>query len=581
MKKLSQIAGLCGFVLLLFGIVEFLFRREFSLYTIVHLAGGGSLLIFSLAFNLGGVWSSLGERSTRYSANAIIYTVIFLAILVLINFAATTHPVREDLTEGGLFSLSDQSQKVLDNLKEDVQVLAFYQAAKGTALDDLLKNYANYSPRFTYEFIDPVKHPEQARKHEVTTTDILVVKCGDRETKIPGDSEEDITNAILKVANPNKKKIRFLTTHGERDLASDEERGYLVAQKALENENYEVMPLELYMIKDVPADTDVLVVAGPEKALAKNELEAIERYIDQGGSVLFLLDPGGSPGMDKFLEKWGVKVGSNVVVDQVFRLFYGPSLGVDPVVSTYGAHDITKEFKGQTLFHMARSVELADPLPSGVTGVSLARTSASSWAETDLERFFAKSEVARSDEDLTGRLRHPAQNAEPAGTAPGQAAEYGREYLLARGGQPQSGYATETLADLHPVSGQVRQDAQVRRGGVGPEAFQQVVESSFRHVGKEGPVGPLQRCTGGCHRVYAQPQSARTDRPGQEAFVRMRAVNAHCQHIGGSDCVVHVTDPQSGGKADGTGIHEAGKDPRTRFEVQFAAQRSGGPARDG
>ncbi len=402
MKKLSQIAGLCGFVLLLFGIVEFLFRREFSLYTIVHLAGGGSLLIFSLAFNLGGVWSSLGERSTRYSANAIIYTVIFLAILVLINFAATTHPVREDLTEGGLFSLSDQSQKVLDNLKEDVQVLAFYQAAKGTALDDLLKNYANYSPRFTYEFIDPVKHPEQARKHEVTTTDILVVKCGDRETKIPGDSEEDITNAILKVANPNKKKIRFLTTHGERDLASDEERGYLVAQKALENENYEVMPLELYMIKDVPADTDVLVVAGPEKALAKNELEAIERYIDQGGSVLFLLDPGGSPGMDKFLEKWGVKVGSNVVVDQVFRLFYGPSLGVDPVVSTYGAHDITKEFKGQTLFHMARSVELADPLPSGVTGVSLARTSASSWAETDLDRFFAKSEVARSDDDLTG-----------------------------------------------------------------------------------------------------------------------------------------------------------------------------------
>ena len=55
----------------------------------------------------------------------------------------------------------------------------------------------------------------------MTATDILVIKCGERESKIPGISEEDITNAILKVANPTKKKIRFLTSHGERDLAGE------------------------------------------------------------------------------------------------------------------------------------------------------------------------------------------------------------------------------------------------------------------------------------------------------------------------------------------------------------------------
>jgi ABC-type uncharacterized transport system involved in gliding motility auxiliary subunit len=427
MKKSSQIAGLFGFVLLLFGLVEFLFSREFSLYTIIHLAGGGSLLLFSLAFNLGGVWSSLGERSTRYGANAVLYTGIFLAILVLVNIVSSSHPFRTDLTEGGLFSLSDQSRKVLDNLEEDVEVLAFFQAAKGTKLEDLLKNYANYSSRFTYKFIDPVKHPEKASQHEVTTTDILVVKCGDRETKIPGVGEEDITNAILKIANPLQKKIRFLSTHGERGLDDEENQGYYVAKKALENENYEVLPLELYMLEDVPEDTSVLVVASPEKQLEQSELDAIERYIDKGGNALFLMDPGSAPGMDGFLAKWGVDVGNNVVVDQVFRLFYGPALGVDPVVASYGVHEITTDFQGQTLFHMARSVNLAEPLPQGVAGVSLAKTSASSWAETDLERFFSKSEVARSEEDLGGPVSIAVALTVEAKAAPDEEAKEGDE----------------------------------------------------------------------------------------------------------------------------------------------------------
>ena len=75
MKKISQVAGLCGVVLLLFGIVALMFTRDFTFYTVVHLVAGGVLVVFSLVFNMGGLWSVLGERSTRYSANAVRYDV--------------------------------------------------------------------------------------------------------------------------------------------------------------------------------------------------------------------------------------------------------------------------------------------------------------------------------------------------------------------------------------------------------------------------------------------------------------------------------------------------------------------------
>ena len=405
MKRASQIAGWWGVVLLLFGVVSLLFTGEageFVTYSMVQLVVGALLVVVSLVFNMGGLWASLGRRSTRYSANAILYSGIFLGLLVVVNVLAYNHSWRKDFTEGRLFSLSGQSQRVLDALEQDVEVLAFFQQAQGTRLEDLLKNYAHASNRFRYEFIDPVRHPERARRHEVTASDVIVVKSGDRETKITGTTEEDLTRAIIRVAKAEQKTIYFLAGHGERDLEDETERGYQVVQKALENENFLVEPLTLFLLEDVPDDAAALVVADPEKPLVQSELDAIRRYVDRGGSALFLVNPDGAPDITALVADWGVKVGRNVVVDQVFRLFAGPALGVDPIVEDFGFHEITRDFQGRLLFHMVSSVEVAGDLPPGVTAVSLAKTSPKSWAETDLERLFERGEVLQNEEDVPG-----------------------------------------------------------------------------------------------------------------------------------------------------------------------------------
>ena len=147
--------------------------------------------------------------------------------------------------------------------------------------------------------------------------------------------------------------------HGEPDIEDKESaaRAARRPRQALENENYEVKKVLLASMEAVPDDCSVVVVAGPTRPFLAQELPQLDAYLKGGGRALFLLSPQKAEEFVAFLEPWGVKVGDDVVVDQVVRLFQGPALGLAPLVETYDAtHEITKELKGRTLFPMTRSV---------------------------------------------------------------------------------------------------------------------------------------------------------------------------------------------------------------------------------
>jgi ABC-type uncharacterized transport system involved in gliding motility auxiliary subunit len=115
-------------------------------------------------------------------------------------------------------------------------------------------------------------------------------------------------------------------------------------------------------------------------------------------------NPADESGLIKLLGDWGVTVGTDVVVDQVVRLFAGPALGLNPVVSTYGVHPITHSFNQRTVFPMVRSVEPAKDLKAGLSVIPIARTSDTSWAETDLEGIFKRQTATLDDKDRRGPI---------------------------------------------------------------------------------------------------------------------------------------------------------------------------------
>jgi len=352
---------------------------------IIGAAGIVAIAVYIIV-NLSGLKEGLKRRSFIYSSNMLLIIVLVLAILVVLNFFLARHHYRVDFTSSKIHSLSEQSVSVAKNLKQEVVIKAFFRDSNVSrqTMENLLKIYAYHSARIKYEFIDPDKNPGLVRKYDVTQDGTTVFECGDKENRITTTSEEDVTNALIKVTRASRKVIYFLEGHGENSTDDTGDVGFSTAKTELEKIGYEVKKLTLALADNFPKDCALLIVPGPRKGLLPNELETIKNFLKGGGRVLFMVDPETSSGLETFLAEYGIRLDKDLVVDTVSRLLGGDYFM--PVVTEYESHDITKNFRYATFFPLARSVEISDTKPEGLTLNALARTSANSWAEKQLEK---------------------------------------------------------------------------------------------------------------------------------------------------------------------------------------------------
>jgi ABC-type uncharacterized transport system involved in gliding motility auxiliary subunit len=346
---------------------------------------GLAALAFYVALNLSSLRKGFRRRSFIYSGNMLLVVVLVLAILVLANYFLSKHNYRIDFTASKVHSLSDQSVTVLKNLKTDVSLKCFFRETNYSraAMENLLKIYAYHSPRIKYEFIDPDRNPGLVKRYGVTQDGSTILEAGDKESRITGTTEEDVTNALIKVTRASKKVIYFLEGHGEEALDETGDDGYSDVKTELEKLGYEVKKQTLALANTFPKDCALLVVAGPQKDLLPEELDRVKKYIQDGGRVLFMIDPETVTGLTPFLAQYGFKLDNDVVVDTVSRLLGGDYFM--PVVSEYEDHPITRKFGYATFFPFARSVETSETHPEGETLTALAKTSPNSWAERELQ----------------------------------------------------------------------------------------------------------------------------------------------------------------------------------------------------
>jgi ABC-type uncharacterized transport system involved in gliding motility auxiliary subunit len=382
LKSWGRIAGLFGVVVLFSAVFNWLFvtGSVASAGVIARLAAGVAGIALWLVTNRGE--KPLG-RGAFYGAVSAVSALVLVGALAGVNYIAVKKPKSWDLTKDRIFTLSDQTTSVLKGLQAPVKVQAFYAGSEPEypELDSRLRQYKAQTDKLTVEFVDPFKHPARVKESNISQSGPrIIVTSGNKEARAKETSEEALTNALIEVSRGSTKKVYFTKGHGEHAVADNTERGLKQFVDNLKSEGYQTDEIVLAEHKEMPADAQALVIAGPVAALTEGEAKLVKEWIEKGGKLVAMVDPGVQSGLESAFEGWGIHVGKDEVIDPEAQ---NPEVAI---AQTYADHPITQPrsspFALATIFPLARSVSKTQAVPAGWTVTELAKTGPRAWGET-------------------------------------------------------------------------------------------------------------------------------------------------------------------------------------------------------
>ena len=429
-RSIRQALALAGTLILVLGALIWIFIRDLESYSYIVMGIGLVILLVDAAISFDAVRFAVFGRRGRYGLNTAIVLIAFVAIAVVLNFViywAVGRPdppgfLRVDTTSTKQFIISDQTLNTLKNLREPIEVIAFFRRntpqrqAAWRATEDLLSEFRRRSTvqPLTFRLVDPELEPNVATEYSITQFPSLAIEATDsrRVEVIPGlnpnlgpnvFSEQDIITGLLVVNQIRQKTVVFISGHAVRDLLDDTRGGdgYSLAASALVRENYAIgnetmqelgQRLQTNNPELFPA---AVIFAGPTNDMTETEEGILLEYSRRGGNILLLLEPEAAPDSFKgFLARYGVGVGDGTVVDTASYVAPNPTfLQIKNTNSQLPGHPLTEDFDvlympGATSFSYSidpQTIPLTDEGIPYVRQDLVAISTLNSWAETDIE----------------------------------------------------------------------------------------------------------------------------------------------------------------------------------------------------
>jgi ABC-2 type transport system permease protein len=355
-------------------------------------------------FNFANISQSFRNKNFKYGGYATLLFLFMLAILVAVNLVAGLAPLKIDLSQNKLYSLSAQTVGMLKKLDREVTIYALYPAGReNKTIVEVLRKYHDNSKRVSLKLLDPDKNPGFVKKYagagETPAVGGIIVISGNNSKVIKESDlyntylnqqtmekqivslavEQRVTGAISYVTGNLSTPVLYqLQGHGEAELGSD-------AQKQLEMDNYSIKSVNL-VTQPLPSEAAILMLNSPQQDLTAAEAEKVREFLAGQGRAIFLIDYTKTelPNLQSLLTSYGINIEHHIIVEGDNNRHVGNPLLLLPELES---HPITKPLISNqmpVLVPVAQSIKLLDVKKRTVAITPLLSTSKQAWGKIDV-----------------------------------------------------------------------------------------------------------------------------------------------------------------------------------------------------
>lgn len=371
-----------------------------------------------------------GGRVLRNGMFATAITAAALVLAILVSLIVDALPKRYtefDLSEAGIYTISDTTKEILQGLEQDVTM--YYLAQTGSEdvfITGLLDRYTEYSDHVTWEQIDPAVYPTFASQYDADSASdgSVIVVSGEKSNLIDFtdfypdyysysygmsdtnrfDGENCLTTAVYNVTSGESSHAYYTTNHGEASLGS-------TLLSAIEKQNITVSELDL-LTSSIPEDCDLLIVNCPQQDFSgadgvTDEISMLESYLEGGGKLILTTDSGyETPNLDAVMAEFGLSRVQGLVVEGDAN-YYSQALGPISSLLTVNYSEESAVTSGldtdvRCLLAQSQGIAIAEDLPADIATEALLVTSDTAFSKVDGYDMDTTKMTEKEENDIDG-----------------------------------------------------------------------------------------------------------------------------------------------------------------------------------
>ena len=316
----------------------------------------------------------------------IIFTLLFLLVIGLLAYVGKTYNKRFDVTQSQRNSLSETMQTMLKKLDKPLEITAYVpdDAVVRSSIKQLIEKYQVHHKEIKLEFVNPDLNPTRAQEDGIAYSGQLLLKYNGKSEAINSVDEQNVLNVLQRLSREKARIVIFIEGHEEASPLVDKSNGMSKLADVLEKKGFNLQPHNILRTQSIPDNASFVVIAAPKRAYLEAEVELITKYIEQGGNLLWLHEPGEVFGLDDLEQQLGLELQLGTLLDanQDLQRMLGIQHPAAIAIIDYGPSELTTNLTAHTLFPFATTVEKDADSDSLWKYQPLLSTLVTSWLES-------------------------------------------------------------------------------------------------------------------------------------------------------------------------------------------------------